>query len=110
MSKVAPSVPVLSTVLLSWNRSDLLRSTLESYRETIEVPFELFIVDNASDDDAGTVIEEFCARCPQATPILLDHNLGGEALNLGIERARRLSASLLPKSSRIGGAGHAGAE
>ena len=87
MSKAAPSVPVLSTVLLSWNRSDLLRSTLESYRETVQVPFELFIVDNASDDDAGTVIEEFCARCPQATPILLDHNLGGEALNLGIDRA-----------------------
>lgn len=80
--------PVLSTIVLNWNRSDLLRTTLDSYRATIEVPFELFIVDNGSDDDSRALIEAFCARCSEAVPILLDRNLGGEALNLGIVRSR----------------------
>ena len=82
-----PPHPILSTILLNWNRSDLLKRTLDSYIATVDVSFELFIVDNGSSDDSRAVIEQFCARCPHAIPILLEENRGGEALNLGIQRA-----------------------
>lgn len=77
----------ISTTVLSWNRKELLERTLYSYRDTIEVPFELFIVDNGSDDDTVKAIEFFCAETPTAKAILLNTNYGGRSLNLGIERS-----------------------
>ena len=49
---------VISTVILNWNRSDLLRVTIESYLKTVDVPYQLIIVDNGSTDDSREVIEE----------------------------------------------------
>jgi glycosyltransferase involved in cell wall biosynthesis len=79
---------VFSTTILNWNRGYLLRKTLESYFETVSVPHEVFVVDNASSDDSRAIIAEFEARFPQLTAILLDENRGGEALNLGLERSK----------------------
>jgi len=80
--------PLVSTVVLNWNRADLLRRTLESYREATTVPHELFIVDNASTDGSREVIEAFCRDHPQAQAIYMDENRGGEAFNEGLARAR----------------------
>jgi hypothetical protein len=79
---------VLSTVLLSYQRPELLRITLESYLNTVSVPFELIVVDNASDDETRTVIAEFVERGPFIRSIMLDENKGGESLNIGIREAR----------------------
>jgi glycosyltransferase involved in cell wall biosynthesis len=43
---------VISIVVLNWNRSDLLKETIDSYLNTVTVPYELFIIDNASADDS----------------------------------------------------------
>jgi predicted O-methyltransferase YrrM len=80
--------PVISTVVLNWNRSDLLQKTLESYLQTVSVPFEIFIVDNASSDDSRVIIDRFSAAAVNITPILLDTNMGGEAINLGLEKCK----------------------
>ncbi|BAP55436.1 hypothetical protein THII_1139 [Thioploca ingrica] len=79
--------PVISTVVLNWNRADLLFQTLKSYAETITVPYELFIIDNASTDNSKAVIKDFCSQNPYSQAIFLPQNRGGEALNLGLEKA-----------------------
>jgi glycosyltransferase involved in cell wall biosynthesis len=79
--------PLLSTTVLNWNRSDLLRSTIESYLRTITVPYELFIVDNASTDDSPRMIEQFCRDNSHHKAVLLDLNLGGTAINLGLDES-----------------------
>jgi len=79
---------VLSTVLLNWNRCDLLQTTIRSYLETISVSFELIIVDNGSDDDSPAIIRAACEGRPNVRAILLPDNQGGDALNLGFADAR----------------------
>lgn len=81
------NMPVISTTLLNWNRADLLRRTLESYARTITVPYEIFIIDNASTDNSREVISDFCAHVPNAEAVFLDQNRGGEAINVGLERS-----------------------
>ena len=39
---VVKETPLISSTLINWNRKDLLRITLESYLDTIRVPYELF--------------------------------------------------------------------
>jgi len=80
--------PILSTVILNWNRSHLLRVTLESYLATVSVPYELIVVDNASTDDSRQVIEAVCARDRRHRAVFLRRNLGGPALNSGLRHAR----------------------
>ncbi len=79
---------VLSTVLLNWNRADLLARTVESYLSTVTVPYELIIVDNASTDESRRLIAAACEGRPNHQAVLLPENLGGDALNVGIERCR----------------------
>lgn len=81
-------IPLISTTVLNWNRRDLLELTLHSYVRTISVPYELFIVDNASTDGSRDLIQEFCRVHSGAAAILLNSNEGGEAINYGLERSR----------------------
>ncbi|MGA8259081.1 MAG: glycosyltransferase family 2 protein [Arenicellales bacterium] len=43
----------VSTVLLCWNRVELSKRVLAAYLETISVPFELIVVNNASTDETS---------------------------------------------------------
>jgi glycosyltransferase involved in cell wall biosynthesis len=45
--------PVISTTLVTYNRLEYTKQTIETYLDTITVPYELFVVDNGSSD--GTV-------------------------------------------------------
>jgi glycosyltransferase involved in cell wall biosynthesis len=80
--------PLLSTVVLNWNREHLLRVTIESYLATVSVPFELFIVDNASTDGSRAFIEEVCRQDPRHRAIFRKRNAGGKAINTGLRLAR----------------------
>ncbi len=79
--------PVISTVILNWNRADLLELTCKSYLETVSVPCEIIIVDNGSTDGSREVAERMSAAEENISTILLDENRGGAAINLGLERA-----------------------
>jgi len=71
---------LLSTIILNWNRSGLLRQTVESYTSTVSGRFELFVVDNASTDDS----REFLRRVEAdglAKVLYLSQNIGGLAFN-----------------------------
>ena len=80
--------PLISTIVLNWNRADLLFQALESYKNTISVSYEIFIIDNASTDNSQSVINDFCAEIAYASAIFLHKNIGGEAINIGLEKAR----------------------
>ncbi len=73
----------LSTIVLNWNRETLLEKTLRSYLATVTGAAELIIVDNANTDGARAII----ARTPCKAALLLDANLGGEAVNVALEHA-----------------------
>ena len=81
---------LISTVILNWNRADLLKITVESYLKTIEVPYELIIIDNGSTDDSRKIIKELNDKYKNKINeiILLDKNIGGEAINLGLAKAK----------------------
>lgn len=77
----------ISTIVLNWNRAELLRATLRSYAETAREPFDVTVVDNASGDHSRSVIEEAKRLIPGLRAVYHDRNLGGEALNDQIQRA-----------------------
>jgi hypothetical protein len=76
----------ISTIVLNWNRQALLEQTLRSYAATVVAPFELMVVDNASRDGSREVVERCRAEIGSLQTIFLDENLGGEAINLALER------------------------
>jgi len=86
-SKKKPSAPKISTIIINWNRLHLLKKTVESYLSTISVPYELIIVDNASTDGSKEFIESVCNKDPNHIGIILTKNIGGEAINVGLELA-----------------------
>jgi predicted O-methyltransferase YrrM/glycosyltransferase involved in cell wall biosynthesis len=73
--------PIISTILLNWNRSDLLKITLDSYLDTVSVPFELIIIDNGSTDDSAELIRSYADNDERIQTILLKDNLGGAAMS-----------------------------
>ena len=58
---------MISTVVISYKRPELLRVTLESYLATVSVPYALIVVDNGS--------------CPEALEVARE--LGVEVIELG---------------------------
>jgi hypothetical protein len=77
----------LSIIIVNWNVKDLLEKCLKSiYEKTQGIEFEVFVVDNASQDgSAQMVLKEF----PQVTIIASNVNLGfAKANNLALEQAR----------------------
>jgi glycosyltransferase involved in cell wall biosynthesis len=79
---------MISTIVLNWNRVDLLRKTVLSYLSTVTVDYELIIIDNNSQDESREFIKTVCADKPNHYAILLDENLGGEALNIALAQAK----------------------
>jgi GT2 family glycosyltransferase len=77
----------VSVVIISWNTADLLKQCLQSvFSETLNIDFEVVVVDNASSDrSAEMVAQEF----PEVILIANTKNLGfAAANNQGIETAR----------------------
>lgn len=76
---------LISTIVLNWNRAPLLRQCLRSYAETVTGPAEIVVVDNGSTDASRAVIEDARAILPSLRAVLLDRNIGGEAVNRCLE-------------------------
>ena len=49
----------VSIVIVSWNTKDILRNCLRSvYENTLEISFEVIVVDNASSDSSAQMVAE----------------------------------------------------
>jgi GT2 family glycosyltransferase len=80
-----PQNPRLSVVVLTHNRVELLRRTLESVRAQGFDDLEVVVVDNASQDGTGAMVR---TEFPEAFFIGLDENSGIRGRNMGFRAAR----------------------
>lgn len=76
----------ISVIIVSYNTSELTRNCLKSvYDKTIDVDFEIIVIDNNSVDDSVKMIE---TEFPEVKIISNKDNLGfGKANNQGIEKS-----------------------
>lgn len=77
--------PLVSVVILSWNRIDDLRFTLETLRGDSHPRLEVIVVDNASTDGTPDMVR---AEFPSVRLIELPENIGIAGWNAGFEVAR----------------------
>lgn len=78
-------LPLVSILIITWNRKNDVLETLQSTYEQSYPCFEIILVDNGSID--GTV-QAVAAQYPDVRILALDHNLGIAARNNGIEIAQ----------------------
>ena len=50
--------PLISVVIVNWNRRDLLRACLDSLAAQTFTDFEIIVVDNGSDDGSAAMVKE----------------------------------------------------
>jgi hypothetical protein len=78
---------MLSTIILNWNRVELLRECVDSYLGTVGDDYELMIVDNASTDGSRDYLDRL-ETARRARVFYLPENIGGEALNVAVPLTR----------------------
>lgn len=81
----------LSIIIPTYNRSALLRNSLESVldQESPEVNFELIVVDNNSSDETKSTVDSFISKRPERVRYVFEPRQGNAyARNTGIEHAR----------------------
>lgn len=76
--------PLVSVVILSWNRRDELRKTLQQLRQVIYDPLEIIVVDNHSTDGTQEMVGE---EIPHVRLIALPKNMGVAGWNEGFANA-----------------------
>jgi len=77
--------PLVSVVILSWNRKDDLALSLATVEEVSYPQLEIIVVDNASTDGTAEMVEN---KYPKVKLILLPRNIGVEGFNVGYLNAR----------------------
>jgi GT2 family glycosyltransferase len=85
ISSVAKEPPLVSVVILSYNRKDDLDLSLANVQKLSYPDLEIVVVDNASvDGTADMVLKKY----PEVKLILLPRNIGIEGFNVGCLNAR----------------------
>lgn len=77
--------PLVSIVMLCWNRKDDVRESLSRIRESTYKNLEIIAVDNGSTDGTPEMIE---AEYPEVRLMRMSENIGIAAYNAGFEQAR----------------------
>ena len=74
--------PLVSVIIVNYNRAELLQRCLESLLAPQGADFEVIVVDNGSADDSAAVAEAFAARAPFPVRLIRNEsNLGFCAAN-----------------------------
>lgn len=73
-------MPTISCVITNFNKSQWLRTAIDSVLSQTMSVDELIVADDASTDSSRELIESFASRCRILNPIYRNRNLGG-ALN-----------------------------
>jgi GT2 family glycosyltransferase len=92
--------PALSAILVNYNAGDELRRALQSIADEMqEQSWEAIVVDNASTDGSGAIVNDFA---PQARLITNSTNVGfGRAVNQGIAAARAPRVLIMNPDCRL---------
>ncbi|PDO09804.1 MAG: hypothetical protein BLM47_10675 [Candidatus Reconcilbacillus cellulovorans] len=90
------SAPLVSVVLVAWNRRDDVRIVLGKLRRQTYRPIEVVVVDNASEDGTAELV---AADFPEVRLIRMPRNVGIAAYNTGLAAASGVYAVLLDDDS-----------
>jgi GT2 family glycosyltransferase len=71
-SHVVPSDPVISVVVVNWNRRELLRACLQSLAHQTHANYEVIVIDNGSEDESAALVEDLVPSFP--VPLRLIRN------------------------------------
>lgn len=72
-----PKTPVITVVVVNWNRRELLRRCLESLARQTHTSFEVLVVDNASEDGSAEMVREMAEGYPVPLRLVVNStNLG----------------------------------
>lgn len=76
MRNIQPGTPVISIICLSYNHDKYIRRCLDSILEqTVSVPIEIVVHDDASNDNSQAIIREYYARYPdKIVPVIETEN------------------------------------
>jgi len=86
--------PLVSVLVVNYNRADLLQECLESLIKQTFTDLEIIVVDNGSTDSSRTVLDSFPAG--RVIPLFLDSNTGfAGGCNAGFRIARGTYVALL---------------
>ena len=88
--------PIVSILLITWNREKILKKTLAKIENRDEVPFEVIVVDNNSEDETEQMIK---TSYPDCRYFKMGKNQGIKAYNLGASHARGKYLLLLDDDS-----------
>lgn len=96
------NAPQVSIVIVNWNATEHLRECLESIAGNVNIPVEIIVVDNASDDASPDELDSIVHALPNARLILNPVNMGyARANNQGLKMARAPYVLLLNPDTRI---------
>lgn len=88
IKQIKKKPPFLTIIVLSWNRLELLRTTVLSLLANTYCPFEMIIVDNHSSENCRKWLKNISDQHKTIQTLFLDENLGGEALNYAMKMAK----------------------
>lgn len=88
MQAAADRPPAISVIVPAHDVVGYIGEALQSLEMQTFTDFEAFIVDDGSTDGTREIIEDFCAREPRFTAILLDGKGVSAARNAGLDSAR----------------------
>lgn len=80
--------PLISIIVLNWNRFELLKTTVLSLLANTTCPFQLILIDNNSSDFSQTWLSILKKFHPEIELIILSENQGGGAINHGFTRIK----------------------
>lgn len=79
---------MISVIMLTYNREDLVGRAIESILAQTYTDFEFIIVDNGSTDRSGEIADEYAARDPRIRVIHRERGNIGAGRNTGLDAAQ----------------------
>jgi glycosyltransferase involved in cell wall biosynthesis len=85
---MSDSAPLVTVIVPTYNRADLIGETLESIAAQTFTDWECLVIDDGSTDDTRAVVEGFSAREPRFRYVWQENASAASARNHGIRLAR----------------------